>query len=159
MKIKPVKNYKKPNYAVKLASVIAVAGALTGCTTTQTAGETTVVTENGKGESVSYVDTTAATEVQLDGDVVVESEPESDADTEVQLDGDVVVEEEPESDTDSEVVFDGDIVMEQDEPIMPGWVESEEDVSINEEPELAGDVAVITDSEAESCEISGAAEE
>lgn len=158
MKIKPVKNYKKPNYAVKLASVIAVAGALTGCTT-QTAGETTVVTENSKGESVSYVDTTAATEVQLDGDVSIEAESESDADSEVQLGGEVFVETEPESDTGSEVVFDGDIVMEQDEPVMPGWVESGEDISVDEEPELAGDVAVITDSEAENCSASGAAEE
>lgn len=115
MKIKPVKNYKKPNYASRLASVIAAAGVLTGCNTIRTADETSV---DNVGIVSSSVDTS---EVQLAGDVSVD----------VELDGDISVEE---------------------DPVIDGWVESEEDVSIGEEPELAGDIAVISDSDADNCE-------
>lgn len=110
MKIKPVKNYKKPNYASRLASVIAVAGVLTGCNTTRTAGETTVIDD---GMVYSSVDTSevqlagdVSVEVELDGDIVVEEE--SVIDDCVESDENVFVNEEPELAGDIAVISDSD---------------------------------------------------
>lgn len=85
MKIEPVKNYKKPQYAVKIASILTAASSLAGCGTipqVQLSGEETSVEES------TLVTTTAATEeVMLDGDISVEEMTT----TEPQLDGDIVI--------------------------------------------------------------------
>ena len=98
MKIEPVKNYKKPGYAVKLAAFVAAAGALTGCTEeADLEGATSLPDDVTTG--VATVDPDA----QIDGGmVVVEDETgevsiegevtiDPDGTTEVQLAGDVAV--------------------------------------------------------------------
>lgn len=60
MKIEPVKKYKKPGYAMKIASIIAAAGSLAGCSTV---GEVTVTTDTSK---------TTTEEVQLDGEIRID---------------------------------------------------------------------------------------
>lgn len=99
MKIEPVKNYKKPGYAVKLAALIAAAGALTACGEAEPEGATSLPDDITAGST-----TTLDPEVQIDGGMVVvedeTTEPpviagevtiEPDGTTEVQLAGDVAV--------------------------------------------------------------------
>lgn len=96
MKIEPVKNYKKPNYAMRLASIITAAtaaGSLAGCNSMQLQGETSVVDTEP-----------ATTDVEFMGAI----EPATE-ETAVELDGDVVC------DTDETVVIDGDMVIIEDE--------------------------------------------
>lgn len=77
MKIEPVKNYKKPNYAMRLASIITAAGSLAGCSTSpQLDGDVTVAdTEPATtATDVTFmgdVETTEETCVELDGDIAV----------------------------------------------------------------------------------------
>lgn len=103
MKIEPVKNYRKPGYAMKIASIIAAAGSLAGCTSAQLSGDVSMVTDDAKttteelqlaGEtdtdctetknatssktSQTTVKTTATTtEPMLDGDIAIIDESET----------------------------------------------------------------------------------
>lgn len=85
MKQKPVKNYQKPRYAAALASVLAMAGSLTGCIKPEVQG------------MIDVPEDPDGTPLQLDGDVAVEEETcttPSDQTEEVALAGEVAVEEE-----------------------------------------------------------------
>ncbi len=92
MKIEPVKNYKKPNYAMRIASVITAAGSLVGCNAAQLEGETSIVeTEPATSdvELMGMIEPTEETCVEFDGDVVFEP-----TETEVFIDGDFIIVEE-----------------------------------------------------------------
>lgn len=77
MKIKPVKNYKKPNYAMRFASMITAAGSLAGCSTApQIDGDVAVAdTEPATAvtdvEIVGMIEQPEETCVELDGDIAV----------------------------------------------------------------------------------------
>lgn len=89
MKIEPVKNYRKPNYAMRFASIITAAGSLAGCNSMQLEGDTSIIETDPATTDVEFVGevepATDETDVELDGDVICEP-----AETEVFIDGDVV---------------------------------------------------------------------
>lgn len=93
MKIEPVKNYKKPNYAMRLASIITAAtaaGSLAGCNSMQLQGETSVVDTEPATTDVEFMGAiepaTEETAVELDGDVVCDTD-----ETDIVIDGDMVI--------------------------------------------------------------------
>lgn len=104
MKIKPIKQYDKPYYAVKVAAMLTAAGMITGCTNTGNSeialdGETvcppvTEQTEITVGE-VTIPETMTTENVIMPGAVVTDTEP-------LQLDGDVIATE--------PLQLDGDVV-------------------------------------------------
>ena len=83
MKIVPVKNYKKPLYAVGVATCV-VACAIAGCKDPKETEEI----------------------IELDGDVAIET-----SETDVELDGDVAIETSETDGTDetSELILDGEV--------------------------------------------------
>lgn len=109
MKIEPVKNYKKPGYAIKLATLVAAAGALTAC------GEAEVKGTPSLSDQVTASSTTTLdNETQIDGTVMVEDETE-----ELVLEGDVTVAPEGTVEVqlsgDVAVITDGDLPFVYDE--------------------------------------------
>lgn len=92
MEIKPQKDYKKPAFAVGLASLTVAAGMTTGCTDNtesevRTLGEIPVITES-KSEPLEYDGGLEVVgEIEFDGepDVSIPEETET-----LALDGDVV---------------------------------------------------------------------
>ncbi len=101
MEIKPQKNYKKPVYAVGLASLIATAGTLTGCTDNSSGSSSNSGQNNSyehsslSGDMIIITDATSAP-IEYDGGLELVGEVEFDdssipEETEIlELDGDVV---------------------------------------------------------------------
>ena len=75
MKIEPVKNYRKPNYAMRIASIITAAGSLAGCSAApQIVGDVSVADTDPAVTDVTFMGDVEATEetcVELDGDIAV----------------------------------------------------------------------------------------
>lgn len=135
MKIKPVKNYKKPNYAVKLASLALAAGVLTGCEPEEVthSGATPVNTNNNSETEITI---TPTEEVTLDGDVAIDSGVSPmEGEVEVEYLGEILIESE-------ELGLDGDIMVDPEELELDGDVVVEPEVL-----EFMGDVAVVPDEE------------
>ncbi len=103
MKISPVKNYKKPAYALKLAALIAAAASLSGCaenngaavTTEEPATSNTAQTQEGTAPAYQET-TTAAPETTISGTVTtVETTTECLDDTELAGEADIPEETAP----------------------------------------------------------------
>ena len=135
MKIKPVKNYKKPNYAVKLASLALAAGVLTGCEPEEvTHSGATVI--NTKNNSETRITITPSEEVALEGKVVIEPDAEStEGAGEVELEEETMIES-------GEFGIDGEIMVSPEELELDGDVVVEPEVL-----EFMGDVAIAPDGE------------
>ncbi len=89
MEIKPQKNYKKPAFAIGLASLTVAAGMTTGCTddTLHTDGKVAIITES-KSEPLEYDGGLEVVgEIEFDGEPVVSIPEETET---IALDGDVV---------------------------------------------------------------------
>ncbi|MBQ8724094.1 MAG: hypothetical protein IJY74_00295, partial [Oscillospiraceae bacterium] len=83
----------KPNYAMRLASIITAAGSLAGCNSMQLQGETSVVDTEPATTDVEFMGAiepaTEETAFELDGDVVCDPD-----ETDVVIDGDFIIIEE-----------------------------------------------------------------
>ena len=124
MEIKPQKNYKKPVYAVGLASLIATAGTLTGCT------------DNSSGSSSNSGQNSSYEHSSLSGDMIIITDATS---APIEYDGGLELV--------GEVEFDGvPVIPDPDETATAGDVYIPEETEILE---LDGDVVCPPDDDNE----------